>query len=171
MLNVKEVTVHLKEEGITDSELTVIQWILEGKITARRAKNIKIDYLVNPSDLASFIIEKKIEEKTKRYGVDFQHWEKTFKENQKLKEDIEQLKSSVRIEQAKVRSLKKMLQAEYALTAAPPLTFNTIFGLDESADPSLLKKEFKKLLKCLHPDRGGDEQLFKIFYEHYNKLR
>ncbi|MDR7001132.1 J domain-containing protein [Neobacillus niacini] len=171
MLNVKEVTKRLKEEGITDSELKVIQWILEGKITARRAKNLNIDYLVNPGDLASFIIEKKIEEKTKRFGVDFKQWEKTFNENRKLKEEIEQLKSSVRIEQAKVRSLKKMLQAEYALTTAPPLTFNTLFGLDASADKSSVKKEFKKLLKCLHPDRGGDEQLFKIFYEHYEKLK
>ncbi|MED3562999.1 J domain-containing protein [Bacillus xiapuensis] len=171
MLNVKEVTKYLKQEGITDSELMVIQWILEGKITARRAKNIKIDYLVNPGDLAAFIIEKKIEENTKRFGIDFEQWEKTFHDNQKLKQEIEQLRTSVRIEQAKVRSLKKMLQAEYALASAPPLSYNSLFGLDDSADKSLLKKEFKKLLKCLHPDRGGDEQLFKVFFEHYEKLK
>ncbi|MDQ0199469.1 J domain-containing protein [Neobacillus ginsengisoli] len=167
MLNVKEVTEQLKSEGITDSENTVIRWILEGKIKAKRTKHLNIDYLITPSDLAVFILEKKIEEKSKHFGVDFLQWEKTFHDNQKLKEEIEELKTSIRIEQAKVRSLKRMLQAEYALADSNPLTYNSLLGLDAAADQELIKKEFKKLLKALHPDRGGDERLFKVFYEHY----
>ncbi|WP_066062143.1 hypothetical protein [Neobacillus soli] len=171
MLNVNEATKLLKNEGITDSEQIVIRWILEGKISAKRTKHLKIDYSINPSDLASFIIKKKIEKKSQQFGVDFHQWEKTFRENQKLKEEIEEIKRTIRIEQAKVRSLKKMLQAEYALFDPPPLTTTSFLGLDADADKKLVKKEFKKLLKALHPDHGGDERLFKVFFDHYNKLK
>jgi hypothetical protein len=171
MLNVKEVTEQLRAEGITDSEQVVIRWILDGKIKARRTKHLNLEYSITPVDLASFILEKKIEKKTKQYGVDFHHWEKTFLENQKFKEEIEQLKTSVRIEQAKNRSLKRMLKAEYDLADTPPLTLTTFLGLDPGADIEVIKKEYKKILKALHPDRGGDERLFKVFFDHYEKVK
>lgn len=171
MLNVKEVTEQLKLEGITNSEQVVIRWILDGKIKARRTKHLNLEYSINPVDLASFILEKKIEDKTKKYGIDFHQWEKTFHENQKFKEEIEQLKSSIRIEQAKNRSLKRMLKAEYALSDSPPLTLNSLLGLEPRADMEIVRKEYKKILKALHPDRGGDERLFKVFYDHYEKVK
>lgn len=171
MLNVKEVTEQLRAEGITDSEQVVIRWILDGKIKARRTKHLNLEYSITPGDLASFILEKKIEYKTKQFGVDFHQWEKTFLENQKFKEEIEQLKTYIRIEQAKNRSLKRMLKAEYALTDSPPLTLTSILGLDTETDTELVKKEYKRLLKALHPDRGGDERLFKVFYDHYEKVK
>jgi hypothetical protein len=171
MLNVKEVTEQLRAEGITDSEQVVIRWILDGKIKARRTKHLNLEYSITPVDLASFILEKKIENKTKQFGVDFLNWEKTFRDNQKLKEEIEQLKTTIRIEQAKNRSLKRMLKAEYELTDTPPLTLTSILGLDPGADMDVIRKEYKKLLKALHPDRGGDERLFKVFYEHYEKVK
>ncbi|MFL6556770.1 MAG: hypothetical protein ACJ8MO_11700 [Bacillus sp. (in: firmicutes)] len=169
MLNVKQVTELLRDEGITASEEIVIRWILEEKIKAKRTKHLNIDFLIEPKDLAAFMFEKKIENKIKHYGVDYQNWEKTFQENKKLKEEIEEVKSNIRIEQAKVSALKKMLKAEYALSDHPALTFNTLFGLDAGAEKEMLKKEFKKLLKALHPDRSGDERLFKVFFEHYQK--
>jgi GTP-dependent phosphoenolpyruvate carboxykinase len=107
MLNVKEVTEQLKIEGITDSEEVVIRWILDGKIKAKRANHYKIDFSIKPGDLAAFILEKKIESKSKQFGVDYQQWEKTFGENQRLRERIVELESTVRIEQAKYSSLKK----------------------------------------------------------------
>jgi DnaJ domain len=171
MLNVKEVTEQLRAEGITDSEQVVIRWILDGKIKARRTKHLNLEYSVTPVDLASFILEKKIENKIKQFGVDFHQWEKTFRDNQKLKEEIEQLKTTIRIEQAKNRSLKRMLKAEYALSDTPPITLSSILGLDSGTDSDTIKKEYKKLLKALHPDRGGDERLFKVFYDHYDKVR
>ncbi|MEH7009754.1 hypothetical protein V7087_02900, partial [Neobacillus niacini] len=64
MLNVKEVTEQLRAEGITDSEQVVIRWILDGKIKARRTKHLNLEYSINPVDLASFILEKKIEKNT-----------------------------------------------------------------------------------------------------------
>ena len=169
MLNVKEVTEQLRDEGITDSEQIVIRWILEGKLKAKRTNHFNIDFLIKPKDLVAFILEKKMEYKIKHYGIDYQHWEKTFQENQKLKEEIEEVKSNIRIEHAKVNALKKMLKAEYALSDYRPLTFISLFGLDADADKAMIKKEFKKLLKALHPDQGGDERLFKVFYDHYKK--
>ncbi|MFJ7726647.1 J domain-containing protein [Neobacillus sp. NPDC097160] len=171
MLNLKEVTEQLRDEGITGSEQVVIRWILDGKLKAKRTKDLKIDYLITPRDLAAFILEKQVEKKSSQFGIDYQHWEKTFYDNQKLKEENEELKSMVRIEQTKVRGLKKMLQAEYALTDYPPLTYAALLGLEPDADNELMKKEFKKLLKALHPDRGGDERLFRVFYEHYSKAK
>ncbi|MEH7177636.1 J domain-containing protein [Neobacillus vireti] len=171
MLNIKEVTEQLRATGITDSEQVVIRWILDGKLKARRTKHLNLEYSIHPVDLASFILEKKIEDKTKKFGVDFHQWEKTFKENQTFKEEIEQLKTSIRIEQAKNRSLKKMLKAEYTLSDSPPLTLASLVGLDSNEDPEIIKKEYKKLLKALHPDRGGDERLFKVFYDHYTKIK
>ncbi|MGG3470528.1 J domain-containing protein [Neobacillus pocheonensis] len=173
MLNVKEVTELLGDEGITNSEQMVIRWILEGKLKAKRTAQLNIDYTVKPNDLAVFILEKKMDQKRKKFGVDYQDWEKTFQENQKLKDEIDQLKSSIRIEQAKVRSLKKMLQAEYAISFSEPapINFHTLLGLEGAAEKELVKKEFKKLLKALHPDRGGDDRLFKVFYEHYENVK
>ncbi|MFK9090676.1 J domain-containing protein [Bacillus salipaludis] len=171
MLNLKEVTEQLRDEGITGSEQVVIRWILDGKLKAKRTKDLKIDYLITPRDLAAFILEKQIEKRSSQFGIDYQHWEKTFYDNQKLKEENEELKSMVRIEQTKVRGLKKMLQAEYALADYPPLTYATLLGLEPDADNELMKKEFKKLLKALHPDRGGDERLFRVFYEYYSKAK
>ncbi|WP_442599879.1 hypothetical protein [Neobacillus sp. D3-1R] len=169
MLNVKEVTELLSSEGITSDEETVIRWILDGKMRAKRTKDYHIDFHIFPGDIASFIVEKKMENKSKQFGVDFEQWEKTFYENQRLKEELEELKTTIKIAQTKVHSLKKMVKAEYALFNQDPPSFHTLLGVDEAADKDLLKKEFKKLLKALHPDRGGDERLFKVFYEHYQK--
>ena len=171
MLNLKEVTELLRNEDITNSEQVVIRWILDGKLKAKRTKTLNIDYIIKPIDLAVFIMEKKIEKKSSQFGVDYQHWEKTFNENRKLKEENEALKSRVRIEQTKVRGLKRMLQAEYALSDTPPLTYASLLGLEQGADVEIIKKEFKKVLKSLHPDRGGDERLFKVFYDHYSKTK
>lgn len=85
--------------------------------------------------------------------------------------EIELLKTALQIEQTKVRCLKKMLKAEYEMSGDKGLNFNSIFGLDISADKSIVKTEFKKLLKALHPDRGGDDRLFKVFNEHYSKVK
>jgi curved DNA-binding protein CbpA len=63
-----------------------------------------------------------------------------------------------------------MLKAKYSLNDRDlPLTLHSLLGVDNVDNHDLLKKEFKKLLKALHPDRGGDERLFIVFYDHYRK--
>lgn len=114
---------------------------------------------------------KHIKKSDQCFDDDYQQVKQPFNENQKLKDEIEELKMAFRIEQAKVRSLKKMLKAEYALSDSKTISFNLLLGLDPTADKHLIKKEFKKLLKALHPDRGGDERLFNVFNEHYSKVK
>lgn len=84
--------------------------------------------------------------------------------------ELEELRTALRIEQIKVRSLRKMLKAEYEMSDSHHFNASLLLGLDSYADDQLIKKEFKKLLKALHPDRGGDERLFKVFNEHYQNL-
>ena len=59
MLNMKEVIRRLSEEGITANEQLVTRWIREGKIQTSRTTRIKIDYSIDPDDLAAFILENK----------------------------------------------------------------------------------------------------------------
>lgn len=171
MLNMEEVIQQLNEEGITANEQLVTRWIREGKIQTSRTTRITIDYSIDPDDLAAFILEKKLEKMKEQFELDDQEWERVFLENQKLKGEIEELKISIRLEQAKVRSLKKMLQAEYALSDSKPQTLNNLLGLDSAAEKEQVKRELKKILKALHPDRGGDVRLFKVFYDHYDKMK
>ena len=171
MLNMKEVIRRLSEEGITANEQLVTRWIREGKIQTSRTTRIKIEYSIDPNDLAAFILEINLEKMKQQFELDDQEWERIFSENQRLKEEIEELKSTIRIEQIKIRSLKKMLQAEYALSDSKPLTLKNLLGLDSAAKNELVKRELKKILKALHPDRGGDERLFKVFYDHYDKVK
>lgn len=170
MLNVKETTELLRSEGIADNEETVIRWILDGKIRAKRTKDLNINFSINPFDLATFIVEKRNERLSQQFGVDYEHWEKTFQENTRLKEKLEELEITLRIERAKVRSLKKMVRSENSLFTPPPYSIHSLLGVEVDADKDFMKKELKKLLKFLHPDRGGDERLFKVFYEHYEKM-
>ncbi|GHH96939.1 J domain-containing protein [Neobacillus kokaensis] len=171
MLNLKEATELLKSEGIINSEQDVIRLILNGKLKAKRSKSLNVDYVIHPIDIAAFILKKQIADRSKKYGIDYQQWEKTFQDNKRLKAENEELKVKVRIEQTKVRGLKRMLQAEYALTESPPLAYTDILGLETDTDKDVIKKEFKKLLKALHPDHGGDDRLFRVFYEHYTKVK
>ena len=70
MLNMKEVIRQLSEEGITANEQLVTRWIREGKIHASRTTRIKIDYSIDPDDLAAFILEKKLEKMKQQFELD-----------------------------------------------------------------------------------------------------
>lgn len=168
MLTVKEVTQQLIDAGISVNEKTVTRWLREGKLKADRSAHIKIIYSVNQDDLTAFISKLKTEKSSEDQQTQFK---KTRLENERLKEEVDRLRSAISIEQAKVRSLKKMLKAEFALTDYKPASIHSFIGLDAATDKQELKKELKKILKALHPDRGGDERLFKVMYEHYNKLK
>lgn len=168
MLTVKEVTQRLINEGISVNEKTVTRWLREGKLKAARSAHIKIIYSVNQDDLTAFISKLKTEKSTEDQHSQLK---KTLLENERLKEEVDRLRSAISIEQAKVRSLKKMLKAEFALTDFKPSSIHSFIGLDAATDTQELKRELKKILKALHPDRGGDERLFKVMYEHYNKLK
>ncbi|VDL71752.1 unnamed protein product [Nippostrongylus brasiliensis] len=45
-----------------------------------------------------------------------------------------------------------------------------ILGLDQGADPSAVRKAYRELSKKLHPDRGGDAQMFDKIAKAYQAL-
>ncbi len=162
MLNVNEAVEQLKDAGIIASDKEVIRWIEEGKIKADRNLRRKIAYKIRLKDLNDFIIRKQSEEHKLQF-------ESILREVKNLKGQIEILQTRINIEESKVRSLRKMIQKQNSITA-PEIRPAELLGLNAETDEQLIKKEFKKLLKALHPDRGGDERLFKVFSEHYRKI-
>jgi DnaJ-domain-containing protein 1 len=166
MLNVKEAAEHLTSAGIAASEDMVMIWIEEGKLKAEVAQRRKTTYKINVKDLTEFIIQKHVAQLISQN-------EQSHRENQYLTEQLELLKTRIHIEQSKVRTLKKLLNAQIEGTEPSTFPYDELLGLKKqnSNNSQTLKKEFKKLLKALHPDRGGDERLFKVFYDHYENLK
>ncbi|MBT2691381.1 J domain-containing protein [Bacillus sp. ISL-47] len=162
-MNVMEAAEQLKGAGIFASDQDVVRLIEEGKIKAERNQRRKTAYKIKIKDLTDFIIQKQAEEHQRQL-------ECILQEVKNLKGQIEILQTRINIEESKVRSLKKMIHKQHAISGSD---FHpaVLLGLNTETDEQLIKKEFKKLLKALHPDRGGDERLFKVFNEHYSKMQ
>ncbi|MBT2640505.1 J domain-containing protein [Bacillus sp. ISL-39] len=152
MLTIKEAAEQLTTYGMETTEQEVKTWIETGLLNAESDK-------INPRNLAEFVIKK---------NTDL--LEQSRRENYKLNEQLDLLNTRLHIEQSKVRTLKKMLNAHIEASGAPTSELEQLLGLKQNSSAHSLKKEFKKILKALHPDRGGDERLFKVFKEHYEKL-
>lgn len=164
MLNIMEAAEQLTASGIPASEEDVMKWIDEGKLKAEINQRRKTSYKINLKDLTEFIIQRRTEYIEAKF-------EQSQRESRTLKDQIEVLKTRIHIEQAKVRTLKKMLNSQIEATASTTYHLEDFLGLGQDSNSQALKKEFKKLLKALHPDRGGDERLFKVFNEHYENLK
>jgi hypothetical protein len=164
MLNIIEAAEQLCSSGISANEQDVWRWIQEGTLKAEMSQRRKLTYKINVKDLMEFIIKRQTEDVMAQL-------EQSRSENRKLIDQLEVSKTRLQIEQSKVRTLKKMLNAQIEVTASNAFHFEHLLGLNEDTNNLMLKKEFKKLLKALHPDRGGDERLFKVFNEHYERLK
>lgn len=157
MLTIKEAAEQLTSYGIVATEEVVVNWIDDGFLNAESDK-------IDPKALSDFIIRKNNE-------LFNSQLEKSRRENIKLNEQIELLNTRLHIERSKVRTLKKLLNAQINASGADTSKYEEWLGLEGDPNNLVLKKEFKKLLKALHPDRGGDERLFKVFREHYENLK
>ena len=163
-MNIKLAVEQLNISGIAASEEDVLRWIDEGKIKAEIPQRRNASYNINPKDLTDFIIQQHTEILTEQL-------EKSKHENRMLSDELELLKTRIHIEQSKVRTLKKMLNAQIEAAGTNSFHYEEMLGLNPDSNGQALKKEFKKLLKALHPDRGGDERLFRVFNEHYENLK
>ncbi|MED4456194.1 DnaJ domain-containing protein [Metabacillus fastidiosus] len=129
--------------------------------------------------------EKRFAEERKRlmkdHDDDYRTYEKTFLENRQLKEQNKTLLRDKELLEINNRSLKRqveLLEMANSLNSSINVTqgninsnISNLLGLSENATKQEIKKEFKYLLKALHPDRGGNERLFKVFNEHYKDFR
>jgi hypothetical protein len=163
-MKIKLAVEQLNIYGITATEEDVLRWIDEGKIKAEIPQRRNAVFNINPKDLTDFIIQLNSESLTEQL-------EKSKLENRKLSDELELLKTRIHIEQSKVRTLKKMLNAQIEAAGTNSFQYEEMLGLTPDTNGQALKKEFKKLLKALHPDRGGDERLFRVFNEHYENLK
>ncbi|MCM3092642.1 MULTISPECIES: J domain-containing protein [unclassified Cytobacillus] len=161
-MNITDAVAQIQKSGIKANGKDVERWIEEGKIIAERSARRQISYSIKMKDLADFIIQEK--EKLHR-----QKLEGVLLQVKDLKGQIEILNTRVQIEESKVKSLKKMVQAQ-KMIADDKIQPAKLLGLKPDEDLQIIRKEFKKLLKALHPDRGGDERLFKVFNEHYKNI-
>ncbi|WLR57221.1 J domain-containing protein [Mesobacillus subterraneus] len=164
MLTIKEAAEQLISYGIDATDQDVKMWIEEGILKAEQAHRRNFLYKIHLKDLTEFIIQKY----NNKYS---EQLESTKQENTLLNDQLELLNTRLHIEQSKVRTLKKMLNAQIEASGTDPSQMEELLGLNKNTDSYVLKKEFKKILKALHPDRGGDERLFKVFNEHYENLK
>lgn len=163
MLTIKEAAEQLSSFGIDATNDEILLWIQEGQLKAERSQRRNVLYKIHLNDLIGFIVQEQKNELTTEL-------EKAKRKNQKINEELELLNTRLHIEQSKVRTLKKMLNSQIEAAATDTFQLEELLGLKRDTSGPVLKKEFKKLLKALHPDRGGDERLFKVFRDQYEKL-
>ncbi|WP_079508908.1 hypothetical protein [Mesobacillus jeotgali] len=163
MLTIKEAAEQFSLLGIETTDDDILILIREGQLNAEKSHRRNKSYLIHQKDVIKYIVKKQQHEFNEKL-------EKTKQKNQKLKEELEMLTTRLHIEKSKVRTLKKMLNLQIEASAAPPSELEEFLGLKRNSSNQVIKKEFKKILKALHPDRGGDERLFKVFRQHYEKL-
>ncbi|CAM3803496.1 J domain-containing protein [Mesobacillus thioparans] len=164
MLTINEAAEQLSSFGINATNDEILLWIQAGQLKAEKSKRRNVSYQIQLNDMIEFIVQKQKKDITAEL-------ENSNRKNQKLNEELEILNTRLHIEQSKVRTLKKMLNAQIEASGTDPSKLEELLGLKRDASGPVLKKEFKKLLKALHPDRGGDERLFKVFRQHYEKLK
>ncbi|RSD29045.1 DnaJ domain-containing protein [Mesobacillus subterraneus] len=164
MLTVKEAAERLTSSGIEASEQDVLHWIEAGQLCAEMSQRRNLTYTINQKDLTDFIVHKHTDEISAQLI-------RAKLDNNQLAQQLDLLKTRLHIEQSKVRTLKKMLNSQIEAAGTSTTHMEDLLGLSQNSSNQELKKEFKKLLKALHPDRGGDERLFKVFNEHYENLK
>jgi hypothetical protein len=164
MMNIKEAADQMTSMGIAASDKDILHWIEEGQLKAELNQRRNTSYKISINDLAEFVIQKRTEDLAEKF-------EQSKRENRQLNDQIQLLHTRLHIEQSKVRTLKKMLNAQIEAAGSNASQYEELLGLNQESSTQTLKKEFKKLLKALHPDRGGDERLFKVFNDHYENLK
>lgn len=179
LLNVKEATQILSEEAITNSEQIVRRWIREGKLKATRTENRKNGYCIFADDLTEFISKRKPEKKWQRFAdEEYMKWEKAFFENRKLAEENQRLKTLNQNLEFKITSLNLKIKGLESrinlLKSANKISSNNsnvtnsnikgLFGNEQET-----KRIFRKIVAKMHPDSGGDEEIFKKVNEVYKK--
>lgn len=96
-----------------------------------------------------------------------------FKENEKLeinklRQDIFRLQAAYNEIQRECEILKRNPSQQYE--SSNSVKYYEIFGFSNFPDPDELKKRYRSLCQRLHPDKGGDTQLFQLIQQAYEKL-
>lgn len=73
-------------------------------------------------------------------------------------------------EKAWLRFLTQHAKAEEPKSAAPTSTFYEVLGVGRGADAGQIKRAYRSLAKSAHPDKGGDEDAFRLIAAAYAAL-
>lgn len=151
-MNIREVVKVLSSRGITDSEQVVRRWIRQGKLKAT-IRTKKEGYKIDKLDLANFIWKRTND--NNKGKADFLE---EFERNRELEREVERLNSEVEtLRQDKIKLLNESMQHIMGnLSTAQATNVSTLFGSEAET-----KKVFRELMKATHPDRRGNEEVFK----------
>ena len=86
----------------------------------------------------------------------------------RLKQELSRLKAAYNELQRQNESLKRNSSWSHATSSS--VKYYELFGFSEFPQPDELKKRFKSIRLKLHPDKGGDKQLFQLFQQVYESL-
>lgn len=97
-----------------------------------------------------------------------------FNENEKLeisklKQEISRLQAAYNEVQRENASLKRNSSA-WSHESSSSVKNYELFGFSAFPQPEELKKRFRSIRQKLHPNKGGDEQLFQLFEQVYETL-
>ncbi|WP_066174668.1 hypothetical protein [Bacillus marinisedimentorum] len=196
-MNTDQAFKKLKSAGVTDSIQTVRRWLREGKIKAKRTENRKAGYIIENDDLQRFINERTGRDKDKRikeleYKIKQKERGVLAKENHKLQLEVDRLRQENL--NLKMKSMKQTIDENRNTSNShsffsdmsdedlrqyrqklfgqdlilPSKNYREELGLSSGVTNQEVVKEFKKLLRILHPDTGGNAKLFQRVKEDYD---
>ena len=96
-----------------------------------------------------------------------------YSENEKreivrLNQELSRLQAAYNELQRQNESLKR--NSSWSHEASSSVKYYELFGFSDFPQPEELKKRFKSIRQKLHPDKGGDTQLFQLFEQAYESL-
>lgn len=163
-MNIREAVKYLEKYEITSSEQVLRRWIRQGKIKATM-RSKKEGYQVSRGSLQHFI-RKRLGLSSLSEWIDITDFEK---EIERLKRENYWLRSEYN---RVVGELKKKRVDEFYRTGGRShfgdgfeVRNKNVFGT-----PQETKDVFKKLFHYLHPDKGGDAELFAKVNKAYREM-
>ncbi|MED0758853.1 hypothetical protein P4S93_13945 [Aneurinibacillus thermoaerophilus] len=174
-MNTYEALDRLKQAGITDSIQTLRRWLRDGTIKAQRSENRKAGFEVDAEDLKRFINERTGADKDERIRQLEEEIRRLKEKNERLKADDIDLdeEEDDLLTRMNIDFIKQLKQQQQMLLYKQQKQNDARYrlGLTETSTDDEVLQEFKKLLKILHPDSGGNAKLFNDIKQQYNEFR
>lgn len=156
-MNIREAVKYLEEYKITSSEQVLRRWIRQGKIKATM-RSKKEGYQVSKGSLQHFI--------RKRLGLSsLDDWVDKSEEYERKIKRLER-------DNARLRTRCNMLSEELRIKSSENFRLynnrgqsKNIFGAEAET-----KETFKRLFHHIHPDKGGDPELFSKVNKAYRYI-
>lgn len=156
-MNIRQAVKYLEEYEITSSEQVLRRWIRQGKIKATM-RSKKEGYQVSRGSLQHFI-------RTRLGLASLDEWGDKSEEYEKRIKELESENTRLRVKYNKAaKDLHKKRLDEF-LWSRNGAQHKNIFGTEDET-----KEVFKHLFHHIHPDKGGDAELFSKVNKVYRDI-